>query len=149
MKFVIINSVEGHSLLQDIEIITIPSPYDASFTTYSTTGQARSPSDGHRVWPDVSSLGFLTAECYSALVCRGLSAFYGKVDSDEERFKVLDRAYELGERHWDSMSRYFLPVERRTSTDICYANPKAPTSTATRKNCLENGSLEQENGMSS
>jgi aryl-alcohol dehydrogenase-like predicted oxidoreductase len=33
---------------------------------------------------------------------RGLSAFYGKVDSDEERFKVLDRAYELGETHWDS-----------------------------------------------
>jgi aryl-alcohol dehydrogenase-like predicted oxidoreductase len=33
-----------------------------------------------------------------------LSAFYGKVDSDEERFKVLDRAYELGETHWDSTS---------------------------------------------
>lgn len=39
---------------------------------------------------------------------RGLSAFYGKVDTDEERFKVLDRAYELGETHWDST--YLAPI---------------------------------------
>jgi aryl-alcohol dehydrogenase-like predicted oxidoreductase len=32
----------------------------------------------------------------------GLSAFYGQVDADEERFKVLDRALELGETFWDS-----------------------------------------------
>jgi aryl-alcohol dehydrogenase-like predicted oxidoreductase len=32
--------------------------------------------------------------------------FYGKVDSDEERFKVLDRAYELGERFWDTSDFY-------------------------------------------
>ncbi|MCJ1244420.1 hypothetical protein MMC30_001618 [Trapelia coarctata] len=36
----------------------------------------------------------------------GLSAFYGKVDSDEERFKILDRAYELGETFWDSADMY-------------------------------------------
>jgi aryl-alcohol dehydrogenase-like predicted oxidoreductase len=27
---------------------------------------------------------------------------YGTVASDEERFKVLDRAYELGATFWDS-----------------------------------------------
>ncbi len=36
----------------------------------------------------------------------GLSAFYGKADSDEARFVVLDRAYELGERFWDSADMY-------------------------------------------
>ena len=36
----------------------------------------------------------------------GLSTFYGKVDSDEERFKILDRAYELGETFWDSADMY-------------------------------------------
>jgi len=36
----------------------------------------------------------------------GLSVFYGKVDSDEERFKILDRAYELGETFWDSADMY-------------------------------------------
>ncbi|KAI5455510.1 hypothetical protein NCC49_000318 [Naganishia albida] len=47
--------------------------------------------------PQVTAIGFGTM---------GLSAFYGKVDSDEERFKVLDRAYELGESHWDSADIY-------------------------------------------
>ncbi|KAJ9090919.1 hypothetical protein QFC19_009345 [Naganishia cerealis] len=47
--------------------------------------------------PQVSAIGFGTM---------GLSAFYGKVDTDEERFKVLDRAYELGELHWDSADIY-------------------------------------------
>ena len=32
----------------------------------------------------------------------GLSAFYGAADSDEARFKVLDRAWEMGETFWDS-----------------------------------------------
>lgn len=36
----------------------------------------------------------------------GLSAFYGTTESDEERFKVLDRAYELGMRHWDTADIY-------------------------------------------
>jgi aryl-alcohol dehydrogenase-like predicted oxidoreductase len=36
----------------------------------------------------------------------GLSVFYGKVDSDQERFKILDRAYELGETFWDSADMY-------------------------------------------
>ncbi|KAK0218722.1 NADP-dependent oxidoreductase domain-containing protein [Armillaria fumosa] len=39
----------------------------------------------------------------------GLSAFYGAVDSDEERFKaiqILDAAYEKGCRHWDSADVY-------------------------------------------
>lgn len=36
----------------------------------------------------------------------GLSAFYGAVGSDEERFKILDRAYELGELNWDSADMY-------------------------------------------
>ena len=36
----------------------------------------------------------------------GLSAFYGKPESNEERFKVLDKAYELGETFWDSADVY-------------------------------------------
>lgn len=47
--------------------------------------------------PDVCALGF---------GLMGLSAFYGEVDSDEERFKVLDRAYELGQNFWDSADVY-------------------------------------------
>lgn len=34
------------------------------------------------------------------------SAFYGTKPPDEERFAFLDRAYELGCRHWDSASMY-------------------------------------------
>ena len=36
----------------------------------------------------------------------GLSGFYGATESDEDRFKVLDRAYELGETFWDSADMY-------------------------------------------
>ncbi|TVY51804.1 Aldo-keto reductase yakc [NADP(+)] [Lachnellula cervina] len=36
----------------------------------------------------------------------GLSAFYGKPEPDEERFKVLDRALELGQTNWDSADMY-------------------------------------------
>ena len=47
--------------------------------------------------PQVTALGFGTM---------GLSAFYGATESDELRFKVLDHAYERGERFWDSAGRY-------------------------------------------
>lgn len=43
--------------------------------------------------PMVSAVGF---------GCMGLSASYGKTDIDEERFKVLDRALELGATFWDT-----------------------------------------------
>ncbi|KAM3072528.1 hypothetical protein ACMFMG_009324 [Clarireedia jacksonii] len=36
----------------------------------------------------------------------GLSAFYGKPEPDEARFKVLDRAYDLGQTFWDSADIY-------------------------------------------
>ncbi|KAK0486604.1 NADP-dependent oxidoreductase domain-containing protein [Armillaria novae-zelandiae] len=36
----------------------------------------------------------------------GLSSFYGSVDSDEERFKILDAAYDKGCMHWDSSNVY-------------------------------------------
>ncbi|KAF7916667.1 hypothetical protein EAE99_009560 [Botrytis elliptica] len=36
----------------------------------------------------------------------GLLFAYGKVESDEARFKVLDRAFELGETFWDSSDLY-------------------------------------------
>ncbi|ESZ92033.1 putative aldo-keto reductase (AKR13) [Sclerotinia borealis F-4128] len=36
----------------------------------------------------------------------GLSAFYGSTGTDDERFKVLDRAYELGQTNWDSADMY-------------------------------------------
>jgi aryl-alcohol dehydrogenase-like predicted oxidoreductase len=32
--------------------------------------------------------------------------FYGAVPADEERFQVLDRAYELGALNWDSADMY-------------------------------------------
>ncbi|KAL6405111.1 NAD(P)-linked oxidoreductase [Ilyonectria robusta] len=31
-----------------------------------------------------------------------MSGGYGAIPSDEERFKILDRAFELGITHWDS-----------------------------------------------
>ncbi|KAL2132537.1 hypothetical protein VTI74DRAFT_3697 [Chaetomium olivicolor] len=36
----------------------------------------------------------------------GLSSFYGTPPPDEERFKLLDRAHELGCVHWDSAALY-------------------------------------------
>ncbi|KAI4204284.1 MAG: hypothetical protein LQ350_001264 [Teloschistes chrysophthalmus] len=36
----------------------------------------------------------------------GLSMAYGAIESTEERLKVLDRAYELGEKFWDSADVY-------------------------------------------
>lgn len=36
----------------------------------------------------------------------GLSIGYGATESDEDRFKVLDRAYELGQTFWDSADVY-------------------------------------------
>lgn len=47
--------------------------------------------------PHVTSLGF---------GAMGLSVGYGLVGSDEERFELLDRAYELGERFWDTSDIY-------------------------------------------
>ena len=40
---------------------------------------------------------------------------YGPVPSDEERFKVLDRAHELGARHWDSSEYVFKVVTLRSA----------------------------------
>jgi len=36
----------------------------------------------------------------------GISAFYGKTESDEERLKVLDAVYASGCNHWDSANVY-------------------------------------------
>lgn len=47
--------------------------------------------------PQVPALGFGVM---------GLSAFYGQPESDESRFLILDRAYELGEAFWDSADIY-------------------------------------------
>ena len=47
--------------------------------------------------PQVAALGF---------GAMGLSAYYGKTGPDEERFKVLDRAYELGQTNWDTADAY-------------------------------------------
>jgi aryl-alcohol dehydrogenase-like predicted oxidoreductase len=43
--------------------------------------------------PDVPALGF---------GLMGMSFAYGTIPSDEERFKILDRAVELGATFWDS-----------------------------------------------
>ncbi|KAE8834953.1 hypothetical protein P3342_009383 [Pyrenophora teres f. teres] len=47
--------------------------------------------------PQVNRLGF---------GAMGLSAFYGKPKPDDERLALLDRAYELGERFWDTSDIY-------------------------------------------
>ncbi|CAF1266036.1 unnamed protein product [Didymodactylos carnosus] len=47
--------------------------------------------------PHVSAIGF---------GAMGLSAFYGNPTSDEERFKVIDRAIELGSTYIDSADIY-------------------------------------------
>jgi aryl-alcohol dehydrogenase-like predicted oxidoreductase len=47
--------------------------------------------------PKVSAIGYGTM---------GLSTAYGSVGSDEERFKVLDRAIELGSTYFDSADIY-------------------------------------------
>ncbi|KAI1376001.1 Aldo/keto reductase-like protein [Hypoxylon crocopeplum] len=47
--------------------------------------------------PQVPKLGF---------GLMGMSIGHGKIDSDEERFKVLDRAWELGEVFWDTAYAY-------------------------------------------
>ena len=47
--------------------------------------------------PHVAALGF---------GLMGLSTFYGATESDEERFKLLDAAYEKGETNWDSADMY-------------------------------------------
>jgi len=38
--------------------------------------------------------------------CMGLGAFYGTPKSDEERFAVLDKVYEVGALHWDTADMY-------------------------------------------
>jgi aryl-alcohol dehydrogenase-like predicted oxidoreductase len=43
--------------------------------------------------PNVPALGF---------GLMGMSVAYGTVPSDEDRFKILDRAVELGATFWDS-----------------------------------------------
>ncbi|KAF2836217.1 aldo/keto reductase [Patellaria atrata CBS 101060] len=47
--------------------------------------------------PEIPALGF---------GMMGLSSFYGVPTLDEDRFKLLDRVYELGCVHWDSAALY-------------------------------------------
>ncbi|KAK0671309.1 NADP-dependent oxidoreductase domain-containing protein [Cercophora samala] len=47
--------------------------------------------------PDIPAIGF---------GLMGLSTAYGSVGSDEDRLKVLDRAWELGYTNWDSADMY-------------------------------------------
>jgi len=47
--------------------------------------------------PEVTALGF---------GAMGLSAFYGEALEDDERFEVLDHAYDAGEHFWDSADVY-------------------------------------------
>ncbi|TAQ83123.1 hypothetical protein B7494_g8553 [Chlorociboria aeruginascens] len=44
--------------------------------------------------------------CALGLGLMGISAWYGTPEPDSERFKVLDRAYELGQNFWDSSDSY-------------------------------------------
>lgn len=47
--------------------------------------------------PEVDAIG---------LGLMGLSAFYGTTESDEDRFAVLDLAFESGQTNWDSADCY-------------------------------------------
>jgi predicted aldo/keto reductase-like oxidoreductase len=47
--------------------------------------------------PEITAMG---------LGLMGLSTFYGAIEADGERFKLLDRSYELGCRFWDSSDMY-------------------------------------------
>ena len=47
--------------------------------------------------PEVTAIGF---------GLMGLASAYGKIGTDEERFTVLDRGYEMGERIWDTADVY-------------------------------------------
>lgn len=40
----------------------------------------------------------------------GMSILYGQAPSDEERFKLLDRAVELGATNWDSSEWVSAPI---------------------------------------
>ena len=55
--------------------------------------------------PQPNTLGAWEAACADPSL-QGLSAFYGSKMPDEERFKVLDRALELGETFWDTSDLY-------------------------------------------
>jgi predicted aldo/keto reductase-like oxidoreductase len=50
-----------------------------------------------RSGPAVTAIGF---------GLMGLSTSYGTVESDLDRFKVLDRAFEMGEKFWDTADVY-------------------------------------------
>ncbi|KAJ7736752.1 Aldo keto reductase [Mycena maculata] len=52
---------------------------------------------GKNVEPNFSEIGF---------GAMGIARFYGAVESDEERLKVLDAAYNAGCRHWDTAHIY-------------------------------------------
>ena len=54
--------------------------------------------------PQVTAVGF---------GAMGLSAFYGAAESDELRFKILDRAYERGETFWDSAGMMSISEEQQ------------------------------------
>ncbi|KAL1890215.1 hypothetical protein Sste5346_008369 [Sporothrix stenoceras] len=70
--------------------------------------------------PLVPSLGF---------GCMGLSSSYGPVGNDEDRFKVLDKAHELGSRLWDTsdvygdsedlLGKWFKHTRKRSDIFLC------------------------------
>lgn len=59
--------------------------------------------------PDVPALGF---------GLMGLSGVYGTPPGDEERFKILDRAAELGATFWDT-AEYVVIQELYTYNSSC------------------------------
>lgn len=49
---------------------------------------------------------------------------YGELPSDEERFKLLDRAYELGATNWDSAE--YIPISSKYPSLLSESNDYAP-----------------------
>jgi predicted aldo/keto reductase-like oxidoreductase len=73
--------------------------------------------------PEVPALGY---------GMMGLSQpVYGTVSSEQAKLAMLDRAYELGARHWDS-SEYTFPHHHPTPHTIP-SNKRAKVSTTTTK----------------
>ena len=84
--------------MDDHQSIQTPEPsykdiYEAFTMSTTTTSTSFPTAKLGRNGPSIPRLGF---------GLMGLSSFYGATESDELRFKVLDRAIELGETFWDS-----------------------------------------------
>src|SRR5687768_17075316 len=115
-------------------------PSRASPDTVSSSPKMSSAPVLHRLGKDgpmIPAIGF---------GLMGLSSHsYGPPPDDEERFALLDRAYELGARFWDSAEYDSLPWLQLVAWT--YITLYLIVSMATTKSCWASGSRKLENVM--